>query len=271
MKLTRPIVFFDLETTGVKIGIDRIVEMSLCKIHTDGKQDIFTLLVNPEMPIPKEASDVHGITDDKVRGKHPFRDIAPRLLKLIEGCDLGGFNSNKFDVPFLFAEFTRVGLQWDYTKHDFVDAYSIYVSHERRDLTSAVKYYLNRDHEGAHGAEADIKATVEVFMKQVEMYDDLPDSISEIAKSQMKEGAIRVDLSGKFYRATKDGPILLAFGKHKDMPAKDHIGFLLWMMGVPDMPLDSKMIAQQIRNEIIGIDKSKPITQRPNVRANSLA
>ena len=183
LKLTRPIVFFDLEATGLNIGRDHIVEISIVKLFPDGSRQSYTRRVNPGMHIPEEATAIHHITDADVADQPLFKDIAPKLAKYIEGCDLGGYNSNKFDIPLLAEEFLNAGVtEVDLRRANFIDVQNIFHKKEQRTLTAAYKFYCNKDLEGAHAASADIQATVEVFEAQLERYDDLPTDVKGLAE-----------------------------------------------------------------------------------------
>ena len=168
LNLTRPLVFFDLETTGVNIGTDRIVEISCVKVCPDGSHTEYRQRLNPEMPIPAAATAVHHISDDDVRDEPRFRDIAEQLMLSFEGCDIAGFNSNKFDVPLLMAEFSRVGLNFSLSGRRLIDVQTIYHRLEQRTLSAAYRFYCGKELEGAHSALADTMATYEVLMAQLD-------------------------------------------------------------------------------------------------------
>lgn len=217
LSLKRPLVFFDLETTGTNAFTDRIVEISVLKINTDGTtQKPATTRVNPGCHIPKEASDVHHITDADVANERTFKELASRLAKYFEGCDIAGFNSNRFDIPMLQAEFKRAGIEFDLTNRKFIDVLSIYHKREPRNLSAAYRFYCGKELEGAHGAEADIMATYEVLLGQLQTYPDLPNDIDSLAAYTfgLPEGCSTVDSSGKLYR-NKSGEICFNFSKFK--------------------------------------------------------
>ncbi len=242
--LERPICFVDLETTGTKTDQDRIVQISICKVFPDWSKEVKTHYVNPGTPIPKEASDVHGIMDETVKDKPLFKSIAKGLLKYIDGCDIGGFKSNGFDVPMLYYEFVRAGIDWDYKKINLVDVGNIYHIKNTRKLSDAYKFYCGKELVGAHDAEADILATVDVFLGQLKEHEDLPGTISELAhfSNYDKEW---LDISGKFSRDI-DGDIVINFGKNTTgKKAKDNISFLEWMLK-NDFPPDTKKIASDV-------------------------
>lgn len=229
--IDKPIAFVDLETTGTDRENDRIVEISICKLREDGfRESAKTRRINPGVPIPAASTKIHGITDADVAECPTFPQIAKGLLRLLEGCDIGGFNSNMFDIPVLYNEFLRAGITWNYYSTRFFDAGNIFKIQEPRTLAAAVKFYTGENHEDAHSAEADIVATVEVFLAQAERYrDTLPVNMDELALF-CNFGNTRMDIGGKFVGGP-DGVIILNFGKYKGQPAHEHIDFLEWMVG----------------------------------------
>ncbi len=248
IKLTRPIVFFDLETTGLNIGRDHIVEISLIKIFPDEHRESFTQRINPGIHIPEEATAVHGISDADVADKPLFKDVARRIADIIQGCDLGGFNSNKFDIPMLAEEFMAVGMtDVDLRRSNFIDVQVIFHKKEQRTLTAAYKFYCDKDLEGAHGAFADTSATVDVFLAQLDKYADLPKDIKGLADfSQMSRN---VDFAGRFvYDA--NGVETFNFGKHKGKSVEQVLrtepSYFDWMMN-GDFSRDTKRVLTEIR------------------------
>lgn len=217
LTLNRPLVFFDLETTGTNVLTDRIVEMSFIKLYPDGKREEKTRRVNPQMHIPEAASSVHHITDDDVRNEPTFQNFAKSLASWLKGCDLAGFNSNHFDVPLLLEEFNRANVEFSLENVDLIDVFNIYRIKERRNLSAAYKFYCGKDLEDAHAASADITATLEVLLAQTEMYEDLNDStvksLSEFSSAGM------IDPMGRMVRS-ESGEIVFNFGKHKGKPVK---------------------------------------------------
>lgn len=171
LKLKRPIAFFDLETTGIKVATDRIVEISIVKFHPNGKKEVKTRRVNPEIPIPKETSEIHGIYDEDVKDEPTFKQIARSLDAFIQNCDLAGYNSNKFDVPLLAEEFLRAGIDFDVENRNLVDVQNIFHKMEQRTLVAAYKFYCQKDLTNAHSAEADTTATYEVLEAMLDKYD----------------------------------------------------------------------------------------------------
>ena len=231
LKLTRPLVFFDLETTGTNITHDRIVEISIVKLMPDGTVVERSRRLNPEMPIPAEATAVHHITDDDVAGEPTFRQVAASLSKLLQGCDIAGFNSNRFDIPLLDQEFHRAGVDFDLNGVRFVDVQTIYHKKEPRTLVAAYRYYWGKELEEAHSALADTRATMEVLMAQLDVYDDLPvelDGLSEFANPNRN-----VDLLGRLIYDDNKREVI-NFGKYKGRLAEEVLasdpGYYNWIM-----------------------------------------
>ena len=212
LKLKRPIIFFDLETTGVDTARDRIVEISMVKVGVDGQKQVKTRRINPEIPIPAEATAVHGITDEDVKGEPTFKQIAKSLAQFIEGCDFGGFNSNRFDLPVLVEEFMRAGVDVDFKRRKYVDVQNIFHKKEQRTLVAAYKFYCDKDLENAHSAEADTLATYEVLEAQIERYGDIGDTIEELAAFSTHNET--VDFAGRIALNDK-GEEVFTFGKYK--------------------------------------------------------
>ena len=246
LRLDRPIIFFDLETTGIDPANDRIVEISGLRVAPDGEREARTRLINPERPIPPEATAIHKITDDDVRDAAPFRQIAKGLLDWLEGADLAGFNVARFDVPLLDQEFRRCGLDLALSARRIIDAMVIYHRMERRDLSAAVRFYLDRDHEGAHSAEADVTATLDVLESQLERYDDLPRTVEELAQWSRAGRPGAIDPDGKF--VWKNGEAVFAFGKHQGKPLKNIAesapDYLKWITK-SDFPNEAKKLVAE--------------------------
>ncbi len=213
LNLKNPIIFFDLETTGTDVTNDRIVEISMVKVMPNGDREVKTRRVNPEMPIPAEATAVHGITDDDVRECPTFRQIAKSLATYIEGCDFGGYNSNKFDVPMLVEEFMRAGVEADLKGRKFIDVQNIFYKMEQRTLVAAYKFYCGKTLEGAHAAENDTLATYEVLEAQLDRYPEtLENDVEFLAKfSEQKRFA---DFAGLIAYNDNDVEVF-TFGQHK--------------------------------------------------------
>lgn len=220
LNLKKPIVFFDLETTGVDVTHDRIVEISMIKVLPSGEEIEKTRRVNPGIPIPAEATAVHHITDEDVANEPSFRQIAKSLANEMVGCDIAGFNSNRFDIPMLDQEFQRAGVKFDFSKARFVDVQTIFHKKEQRTLVAAYKFYCGKDLDGAHSANADTRATLEVLKSQLDRYDDLPNDIEELSKfSQINRN---VDFMGRLVY-NDDNKEVINFGKYKGKIAEDII------------------------------------------------
>ena len=248
LNLKNPIVFLDLETTGVDPAKDRIVEISLVKVFPDGTKEVKTRRINPEMPIPPEATAVHGITDEDVKDCPRFREIAKSLAAYIEGCDFGGFNSNKFDIPVLAEEFLRAGVDIDLKKRKMVDVQNIFHKMEQRTLVAAYKFYCNKDLENAHSAEADTLATYEVLMAQLDRYQgELKNDIDFL--SDFSSRSQFVDYAGRIVYDDK-GIEVFNFGKHKGRSVaevfREEPSYYSWMMN-GDFPKYTQKVITEIR------------------------
>ncbi|GAB6012215.1 exonuclease domain-containing protein [Viscerimonas tarda] len=248
LNLKNPLVFFDLETTGTNIVHDRIVEISYLKIGTNGSKDVKTKRINPEIPIPAEASAIHGIYDEDVKDCPTFKQIARSLANQIEGCDLAGFNSSRFDVPLLVEEFLRVGVDIDFSKRKLIDVQVIFHKKEERTLSAAYKFYCEKELEGAHGAEADTLATYEVLKAQLDRYPDLENDMGKLAE-KFSAYNNNVDFSGRIIK-NENGIEVFNFGKHKGKPVagilKTEPSFYAWIMD-SDFPLNTKQALTKIK------------------------
>lgn len=244
LKLNRPIIFFDLETTGTNVDTDRIVQISLLKHKPDGSEEIKTLLVNPGISIPQEASAVHGITDEMVKDAPTFPQLADEIYNFIANCDLSGFNIHKFDLPVLRFEFERVGKSIEISNINILDPFVIYVKKEPRNLTAAYKYYCDKDLVGAHDAEADITATKEVFLAQLEQYDDIGSNIEEIAAFSTYNELCQADISGKLL-FDENNNLIYNFGKNKGKLVKDDLDYARWMIST-NFHQDTKALLQKL-------------------------
>lgn len=245
--LKKPLVFFDLETTGVDVAKDRIVEISILKLHPDGKKEVKTRRVNPEMPIPKESSEVHGIYYEDVKDEPTFKSMAKSLAAFIGNSDLAGFNSNKFDVPLLAEEFLRVGVDFEIESRNLVDVQNIFHKLEQRTLVAAYKFYCGKDLTNAHSAEADNIATYEVLEAQIERYDELENNVSFL--SEFSKRSNNVDLMGRIVY-NEDNVEVFNFGKHKATPVSQVLekdpSYYKWMMN-GDFPLYTKKVLTAIK------------------------
>ncbi len=247
LKLHKPLCIFDLETTGINVAKDRIVEICVLKVNPDASRESKTWLVNPETPIPKEASAVHGIFDEDVKDAPTFKEIASKIMTMISGCDLGGFNSNRFDVPLLAEELLRAGVDFDLNKFKLVDAQTIFHKMEPRNLSAAYKFYCKKELENAHSAEADVMATFEVLDAQVGHYPDLPKDVAGLSDFSYHNKF--ADLAGMIH-FDEDDQEIFAFGKYKGQRVKDvftkDIGYYGWIQNA-DFPLYTKKILTAIQ------------------------
>jgi len=238
LKLERPLAVFDLETTGTRIGRDRIVQIGILRLAPDGARERYQSLVNPGMAIPAEATAVHGISDLDVAMAPRLEDIAQEILGQMAGCDLAGFNVIRFDVPFLMEELHRVGHAWDIDQIRIVDVQRIYHRMERRDLSAAVKFFLGREHAGAHDALADVEATTDVLQAQLERYTELPHAVEGLGEfSGDRERT--PDAAGKL-RFNDKGDVCLGFGKYANWPleqiGRNDPGYLQWLLTKAELP-----------------------------------
>ena len=247
LKLHKPLCIFDLETTGVQISKDRIVEICILKVYPDGKRETTTWLVNPEMKIPKDSSDIHGIKDEDVADAPKFREIAPKIMEILVGSDLGGFNSNRFDVPLLAEELLRAGHDFDLSKVRLVDAQTIFHKMEPRNLSAAYRFYCKKDLENAHSAEADVLATFEVLDAQVAHYEEVPNEIAGL--SEMSYHNKFADLAG-FVGFDEKGEEIFTFGKYRNQKVKEifqkDLGYYAWIQN-SDFPLYTKKVLTGIQ------------------------
>ena len=238
LKLERPLAFFDLETTGVKVGTDRIVQIAIVRLMPDGARLQYETLVNPGMPIPPESTRIHGITDIDVAMAPRLEDIAKEILHEFAGCDLAGFNCLRFDVPLLSEELLRVGHSWDHASLRVVDVQRIFHKKEPRNLSAALKFYCGREHAGAHEALADVQATADVLLAQLERYGDLPFDVAGLGElSGDRERS--PDAGGKLM-FDGHGKVCLAFGKYRGWTleniGQNDPGYLQWLMTKADLP-----------------------------------
>jgi DNA polymerase-3 subunit epsilon len=231
LQLTRPIIIFDLETTGINLTEDRIVEISLIKVIPNGDTETKTRRINPEMHIPEQATAIHHITDEDVKNEPTFKQVAKSLAKLFEGCDIAGFNSNRFDIPMLDQEFQRADVDFDFSKARFVDVQTIFHKKEPRNLVAAYRFYCGKDLENAHSATADTQATYEVLLAQLERYSDLPTTVDKL--SEFSSQNRNVDFMGRLIYDEK-GREVINFGKYKGKVAeevlKKDLGYYGWIM-----------------------------------------
>lgn len=251
LKLTRPMVFFDLETTGVNITKDRIVEISVIKVMPDGSTETKTRRINPEMHIPEQATAVHHITDEDVKDEPCFRQVAKSLAKLFEGCDIAGFNSNRFDIPMLDEEFHRAGVDFNFDKARFVDVQTIFHKREPRNLVAAYRYYCGKDLEQAHSANADTMATYEVLMAQLDRYEDLPNDVEALSAYSSQNR--NVDFAGRMVY-DEQGREVINFGKYKGRVAQEVLasdkGYFGWIQN-GDFPRNTKDAFRRVMERVL--------------------
>ncbi|MFA6702539.1 MAG: exonuclease domain-containing protein [Dysgonamonadaceae bacterium] len=248
LKLKNPLVFFDLETTGINLAKDRIVEISYLKVFPNGKEESKTKRINPEMHIPEESTAIHGIKDEDVKDAPTFKQIAKSLAIQLEGCDIAGFNSSRFDVPMLSEEFLRADIDFDFSKRKFIDVQIIFHKKEQRTLEAAYKFYCDKTLIDAHSAEADTLATYEVLKSQLDRYPDLQNDVDYLSKEY---GSFNnnVDFAGRIVMNDK-GVEVFNFGKHKGKPVLEILekepGYYGWMME-GEFPLNTKQMLTKIK------------------------
>ena len=247
LNLNRPICFFDLETTGINITFDKIVEISILKVFPNGNDKKKTWLVNPEIPISPQATAIHGITNEKVSDKPIFKSIAKDVYSWIKDSDLGGFNSNRFDIPILAEELLRSGIDFDMKNRQSVDVQTIFHKMEQRTLTAAYKFYCNKDLKNAHSAEADTLATYEVLKSQLDKYNSLENDTKFLAEFSTRQKF--ADFAG-YIGYDKEGKEIFSFGKHKGALVLEVLekepGYFGWLLNA-DFPLYTKKILTAIK------------------------
>tara|TARA_R110002020_G_scaffold293535_2_gene508983 strand:- start:87766 stop:88542 length:777 start_codon:yes stop_codon:yes gene_type:complete len=247
LNLTRPICFFDLETTGIDVARDRIVEISVLKVHPNGKEEKHTWLVNPTIPIPAETTAVHGISDADVADKPTFKELSSEIYNLIKDSDLAGYNSNRFDIPLLAEEMLRAEVDFDMGNRHAVDVQTIFHKMEQRTLAAAFKFYCNSILEDAHSAEADTIATYEVLKAQLDRYEDLENNMKSLAEFSARKKC--ADFAG-FIAFNKQGEEIFSFGKHKgklvDEVLDKEPGYYGWIQNA-DFPLYTKKVLTAIK------------------------
>lgn len=247
LKLSKPICFFDLETTGIDITKDRIVEISILKVYPNGNKESKTWLVNPTIPIPKAASDVHGITDERVAGEPTFKELAKQIHNMIKDSDLAGYNSDRFDIPLLAEEMLRAEVDFDLGNRVSVDVQTIFHKMEQRTLSAAYKFYCGKDLFDAHTASADTNATYEILKAQLDRYDSLENNIKKLSEFTYRKQI--ADFAG-FIGYNDKGEEIFTFGKHKGKRVEDIFdeepGYFGWLLGA-DFPLYTKKILTAIK------------------------
>lgn len=274
LQLTKPIVFFDLETTGVNIATDRIVEISILKVFPNGNKESKTWLVNPEIEIPAAATAVHGITNEKVVTEPTFKELASRVNQLIGDSDLAGFNSTRFDIPLLAEEMLRAGIDFEMSQRKSVDVQVIFHKKEPRNLIAGYQFYCGKTLEDAHSAEADTNATYEILKAQLDKYSDIENSVA--ALSEFSSHGDRADFAG-FILFNNNQKEIFSFGKYKGRTVEEvfveNPGYNAWIQNA-DFPLYTKKVLRQIKermsvkknNELSDEDKLKALQQKFNLR-----
>ncbi|ARV06289.1 DNA polymerase III subunit epsilon [Polaribacter sp. SA4-10] len=273
LNLTKPIVFFDLETTGINIANDKIVEISILKVFPNGNKESKTWLVNPEMEIPKGASDIHGITNEQVVTEPTFKELAAKVNEMIADCDLAGFNSNRFDIPLLAEELMRAGIDFDMKNRKAIDVQVIFHKKEQRTLGAGYQFYCGKELEGAHGAEADTNATYEILLAQLDKYDDIENSVA--ALSEYSTHGVRADFAGFILMNDEDQEVF-SFGKYKGRTVEEvfteNPGYNNWIQNA-DFPLYTKKVLKEIKERMSApkdtmsdADKLQALQQKFNLR-----
>lgn len=248
LALKNPLIFFDIESTGLNVATDRIVEISMVKVLPNGTTEVKTRRMNPTIPISPAARKIHGISDEDVKDEPLFSQIAKSLAQWMEGCDIAGYNSTKFDIPLLAEEFLRAGVDFDFRRRKLVDVQNIFHKMEQRTLIAAYKFYCNKDLTQAHSAEADTMATYEVLMAQLDRYpDDLQNDIKFLSEFSAKGKSL--DYAGRIVLNEQEVPVF-NFGKHKGVPVAkvltDEPGYYSWMMN-GDFTLDTKKVLTELK------------------------
>ena len=273
LKLKKPICFFDLETTGINVSKDRIVEISILKVFPNGNKESFTWRVNPEMKIPPVTTSIHGISNEMVLNEPTFKILAPKVYELIKDSDLGGFNSNRFDIPLLAEELMRVGIDFDMKNRKAIDVQVIFHKKEQRTLGAGYQFYCGKVLEGAHGAEADTNATYEILLAQLDKYDDIENSVDALSK--FSTHGIRADFAG-FILMNEEDQEVFSFGKYKGKTVEEvfneNPGYHNWIQNA-DFPLYTKKVLREIKdrmskpkNKMTDSEKLEALQQKFNLR-----
>ncbi len=254
IQLQRPLAVFDLETTGINITQDRVIEIAILKIHPDGTQETYLKRVNPEVKMTEENMAIHGITNKELENEPTFGELAPEIKAFIADCDFGGYNSNRFDVPVLVEEMLRVDPTFNISKAKFIDVQNIFHKMEQRTLSAAYKFYCGNDLVNAHSALADATATWEILNAQLEKYTDLKTDVAFLADFTLAHDNQRADFAGRLAKNEK-GEILYNFGKNRGKTVAEIMqtepGYHGWMLNA-DFPLHTK---QTLREEVERLKK----------------
>jgi DNA polymerase-3 subunit epsilon len=252
LNLRRPIAFLDLETTGINVSTDRIVEISVLKISPGGRQEWMSTRINPEMPIPPKSTAIHGITDADVADAPAFREIAKNLIAFLEGTDLAGYNAIKFDIPVLAEEFLRINMDFNFLKRKYIDVQVIFHKKEQRTLAAAYQFYCNKELETAHSSMADTQATFDVLKAQLDRYTDLENDVEKLAVFSSFNN--NVDFAGRIIY-DENGVEVFNFGKHKGKSVekvfREDPSYYSWMMN-GDFPLYTKKILTELKLRSFG-------------------
>lgn len=252
LNLRRPLAFIDIETTGINVSSDRIIEISILKIDPYGKEEWISLRINPEMPIPEKSTVIHGITDKDVADSPTFREVSKKLAAFLEGCDLAGYNAIKFDIPVLAEEFLRINTDFNFRKRKYIDAQVIFYKKEQRTLSAAYQFYCGKDLQNAHSSKADTQATYEVLKAQLDRYNDLENDIEKLADFSSFHNI--ADFAGRIV-FDDNGVEIFNFGKHKGKPVeevfREEPSYYSWMMN-GDFPLYTKKILTEIKLRSFG-------------------
>lgn len=247
LKLKNPICFFDLETTGIDVANDRIVEIAILKVYPNGNKESKTWLVNPEMPIPPHISEIHGITDDKVANEPNFKALSKEIYNMIKDSDLAGYNSDRFDIPLLAEELLRADIDFDMKSRVSIDVQTIFHKMEKRTLSAAYKFYCGKELEGAHGAEVDTNATYEVLKSQLDRYEELENDVRKLSEFTTRKKM--ADFAG-FIIYDKDDEEIFSFGKHKgkkvEVVLEEEPGYFGWILNA-NFPLYTKKVLTAIK------------------------
>ena len=247
LKLNRPICFFDLETTGIDVAKDRVVEIAIFKVFPNGNKESKTWLVNPTIPIPFQSTAVHGITDEKVANEPTFKELSGQIYNMIKDSDLAGYNSDRFDIPLLAEEMLRADIDFDMKNRVSVDVQTIFHKKEERTLSAALRFYCNQTLENAHSAEADTMATYEILKAQLDRYEDLENDMNSLSEFTTRKKS--VDFAG-FIGLNENGQEIFAFGKHKNALVEDVLekepGYFGWIQNA-DFPLYTKKVLTGIK------------------------
>jgi len=252
LNLKKPVAFFDIESTGLSVSNDRIVEIGIIKVNPDQSEESLTMRLNPQMKISKESEEIHGISQNDIKDCPTFEEASNKILNFIGDADLAGYNSNKFDIPMLLEEFTRAGLDFDMSIRKAIDVQNIFHKKEQRTLVAAYKFYCDKDIENAHSAEADIIATYEVLKAQLDKYPDLENDMDFLAEFSQNSKNKLLDFAGRL-AINKEGIPIYNFGKHKDKTIKEVFikepGYHAWMLN-NDFPHYTKKVLKEITDKL---------------------